>query len=207
MTNAAAALQPRKAPLQARSAATVAALHTATIQVLTQEGLSRCTTTRVAERAGMSVGSLYQYYPNRDALLAAILEEHLAGVAAAVENACHAVKGRPVAEMVVSLVQAYLGAKLSDPLKSKALYAVAAERGGRQLARQMQARLIAGIADMLATAPDGGFKEPAVTAAIALHAAAGPVTALLDGFAPPGFEARLEEELVRLLTAYFRYGS
>jgi AcrR family transcriptional regulator len=206
MTNTATALQPRKTPIQARSAATVAALHTATIQVLMQEGLSRCTTTRVAERAGMSVGSLYQYYPNRDALLAAVLEEHLVGIGAAVERACRAARGWPVAEMAAVLVGAYLGAKLSDPAKSKALYSVAAERGGRELARQMYARSTTAIADMLESAPDGGFTDPLVTAAIALTAIAGPVTALLEGLAPPGFETRLEEELVGLLTAYFRYG-
>ena len=77
MSAAATALKPRKSPVQARSTATVQTLHVAAIQVLTQEGLSRCTTTRIAERAGMSVGSLYQYYPNRDALLAAVLEKHL----------------------------------------------------------------------------------------------------------------------------------
>ncbi|WP_409934899.1 TetR family transcriptional regulator [Novosphingobium sp. 9] len=42
-------------------------------KVLTREGLIDCTTTRIAKRAGTSVGRLCQYYPNRDALLAAVL--------------------------------------------------------------------------------------------------------------------------------------
>ncbi|MEL7304522.1 MAG: TetR/AcrR family transcriptional regulator, partial [Myxococcota bacterium] len=46
--------RPRKQPVQERSRATVAAIHRATIQVLNREGLARCTTTRVAERAGVS---------------------------------------------------------------------------------------------------------------------------------------------------------
>ena len=86
MSTLAAALKPRKTPVQARSAATIDALHIAAVQVLTREGLSRCTTTRIAARAGISVGSLYQYYPNRDALLAAVLERHLDGVAGAVDR-------------------------------------------------------------------------------------------------------------------------
>jgi AcrR family transcriptional regulator len=203
MSTATAALKPRKTPVQARSAATVAALHTATIQVLTREGLSRCTTTRVAGRAGMSVGSLYQYYPNRDSLLAAVLEEHLEGVGAAVEQACLAARGRPIADMASMLVRAFLKAKLRDPAESKALYAVAAERGGTELVKRLQARLTAVISDMLKSAPDAGFEDPVATAAIAFNCLAGPVTALLKGFTPPGFEMRLEEELVRLLTAYF----
>ena len=95
MTALASPLKPRKSPVQARSAATIDALHTAVIQVLIREGLSRCTTTRIAERAGMSVGSVYQYYPNRDALLAAVLERHLGGIAEAMEQVCLDCRGRP----------------------------------------------------------------------------------------------------------------
>ncbi|MFW0883416.1 TetR/AcrR family transcriptional regulator, partial [Cronobacter dublinensis] len=85
MKTTTAPLSPRKMPVQRRSVATVEALHTATIQVLVNEGLSRCTTTRVASRAGMSVGSLYQYYPNRDALLSGVLELHLTKIADALD--------------------------------------------------------------------------------------------------------------------------
>ncbi len=59
------ALKPR----QARSQATVDAIFEATIQVLLKDGLPRLTTIRVAERAGASVGTLYQYYSHKEALL------------------------------------------------------------------------------------------------------------------------------------------
>ena len=70
-------LQPRKPPRQARSAVTVDAIHTATIQVLLADGASRLTAPRVAVRAGVSIGTLYQYYPHKQALLFAVLERHL----------------------------------------------------------------------------------------------------------------------------------
>src|SRR3712207_891853 len=76
-------LEPRKTPQQARSAATVEAICTATIQVLLADGPTRLTTTRVAERAGVSIGTMYQYYPNKQALLFAILEQKLDTVEAA----------------------------------------------------------------------------------------------------------------------------
>lgn len=204
MSPAASALKARKAPVQARSVATVEALHTATIQVLTREGLSRCTTTRIAERAGMSVGSLYQYYPNRDALLAAVLEKHLEGVVDAVESVCRTRQGRPVAGMAAALVAAFLAAKLRNPEESKALYAVAAERGGARLVARMQARMVAAIAALLDSAPDARFDAPATTGLMVLSILVGPVRTVLEGYAPPGFEASLEAQLVLLLTAYLR---
>jgi AcrR family transcriptional regulator len=59
----------RKQPKQARSNDLVAAILDAAVQVLTAEGAQRFTTARVAERAGVSVGSLYQYFPNKAAIL------------------------------------------------------------------------------------------------------------------------------------------
>ncbi len=141
MKTTAAPLSPRKTPIQRRSVATVEALHTATIQVLVTEGLSRCTTTRVASRAGMSVGSLYQYYPNRDALLSGVLELHLTKIADALEAACISVRGKPVGEMACAMVQAFLSLKLANPDESKALYGVAAERDGARLMGVMYQRM------------------------------------------------------------------
>jgi AcrR family transcriptional regulator len=62
-------ISSRKQPSQARSADLVAAILDAAVQVLAKEGAQRFTTTRVAEKAGVSVGSLYQYFPNKAAIL------------------------------------------------------------------------------------------------------------------------------------------
>ena len=59
------ALEPRKASQQSRSVATVEAIYDATIQVLLKSGQDRLTTVHVAERAGVSVGTLYQYFPKQ----------------------------------------------------------------------------------------------------------------------------------------------
>jgi len=73
-------LEPRKSPVQARSTASVEAILQATIQVLLDVGKERLTTTKVALRAGVSVGTLYQYFPNKSALLQAALKCHLSDV-------------------------------------------------------------------------------------------------------------------------------
>ncbi|MER8548456.1 TetR family transcriptional regulator [Mesorhizobium sp. M0684] len=62
-------ISSRKQPKQARSAELVAAILQAAVQVLAREGAQRFTTARVAEKAGVSVGSLYQYFPNKAAIL------------------------------------------------------------------------------------------------------------------------------------------
>ncbi|MDE1149851.1 MAG: TetR family transcriptional regulator [Azospirillaceae bacterium] len=64
-----APISSRKQPKQARSTDLVAAILEAAVQVLATEGAARFTTARVAEKAGVSVGSLYQYFPNKAAIL------------------------------------------------------------------------------------------------------------------------------------------
>jgi AcrR family transcriptional regulator len=62
-------ISSRKQPQQARSAELVATILEAAVQVLSKEGAQRFTTARVAEKAGVSIGSLYQYFPNKAAIL------------------------------------------------------------------------------------------------------------------------------------------
>lgn len=68
-TRQTARISSRKQPQQARSTELVAAILEAAIQVLAKEGATRFTTARVAEKAGVSVGSVYQYFPNKAAIL------------------------------------------------------------------------------------------------------------------------------------------
>jgi len=196
-------LERRKSPVQARSAVTIEALHAATIQVLVRDGLQRCTTTRIAERAGASVGTLYQYYPNRDALIAAVLERHLSAIAAAVGRACEDSEDRPVSDMASAFTRAFVGAKLRDVHVARALYAVAQERGGAEAAARMRDRIVSAVAKMLASATDVRFDAPALTATIAVGALIGQVQTLFCGPAPSGFAERFEAELVALIAGYF----
>jgi AcrR family transcriptional regulator len=66
-------LIPRKQPKQGRAKATVAAILEASVQLLGEGGLSALNTNSIAERAGVSVGSLYQYFPNKDAIVVALI--------------------------------------------------------------------------------------------------------------------------------------
>lgn len=70
---AAARVSPRKLPRQRRAEATVEAILEAAAQLVAQRGLAGFNTNAVAERAGVSIGSLYQYFPNKDAIMAALI--------------------------------------------------------------------------------------------------------------------------------------
>jgi AcrR family transcriptional regulator len=80
-------LKPRKSPVQRRSAQTVEAVLEAAARILETHGLAGYTTNAVAERAGVSIGSLYQYFPNRDALTVALIERETAQLVADIDAA------------------------------------------------------------------------------------------------------------------------
>lgn len=75
------ASRPRKIPRQARSLATVEVILDAAALLLVDEGYEQATTNRIAERAGVSIGSLYQYFPNREAVVAAVAQRLKTGIA------------------------------------------------------------------------------------------------------------------------------
>ena len=78
-------VSPRKQPAQGRSRFTVRQIVEAAARVFEERGYAGANTNRIAERAGVSIGSLYQYFPNKESILAVLLEQHTQEVANAVE--------------------------------------------------------------------------------------------------------------------------
>ncbi len=109
------ALSPRKRPRQARAQATVDAILEATAQVLVRDGIERLSTNRIAKRAGVSVGSLYQYFPNKDALLLALLERHDETMMAMLEDCISSLFDAPLEEAVRTYIKAMIEAHRLDP--------------------------------------------------------------------------------------------
>lgn len=152
-------IEPRKQPVQSRSAATVEALYEASIQILLELGYRRLTTTRVAERAGVSVGSLYQYFPNREALIAAVITRHLENVLAVVERQARELSGRTLAEIVRGLVDAVVAAKSESIEISRALQEPLAEMHGAQCVHATTAKMAKPLADVLHSCSDARFDD------------------------------------------------
>lgn len=199
-----AVLEPRKSPVQARSAASVDAILDATIQVLLSVGKERLTTTRVAARAGVSVGTLYQYFPNKSALLRAALKRHLATVTEAVERVCQEQRNKGLEEMATALVTGYLEAKMRDPKTSVALYGVGSDVDGAKILRQLGTRSNEAIVEMLSSAREPLTKDPQVMASMLQAAMAGVSRMWLESGEAAGRVEAVREELIFLVRAYVK---
>lgn len=200
-------LEPRKTPVQARSTASVDAILEATIQVLLAIGKERLTTARVARRAGVSIGTLYQYFPNKSSLLQAVLRRHLDGVATAVEHVCQEQKGNALAEMATALIEAFLEAKIGDGHAGAALYAVSSDVDGANIAKQMSARINQAIVEMLTTACDPLKTDPSLAASILQGAIAGVSRRLLESDDPKQQRNSVQRELTILACSYLAASS
>jgi AcrR family transcriptional regulator len=97
-------LRPRKSPRQARAAAMVDVIVQAAARVLSRESLAGFNTNRVAEVAGISIGSLYQYFPNKAALVAVLIEREQRQLAEAVEQCAQASAGQTLAQTLADLI-------------------------------------------------------------------------------------------------------
>jgi len=107
--------KPRKDASQERSRATVDALVEATARILVKEGFDKASTNRIAEKAGVSIGSLYQYFPSKEALVAAVIERHQQEIMQAVPDELAEVLQLPVEKAVRKLVAVAVKAHRVDP--------------------------------------------------------------------------------------------
>jgi AcrR family transcriptional regulator len=107
--------KPRKCASQERSRATVDALVEATARILVREGYDKASTNRIAEVAGLSVGSLYQYFPAKEALVVAVIERHNRDIMKVVRDALAEAQAQPIGPAVRRLVAAAIDAHRVDP--------------------------------------------------------------------------------------------
>ena len=106
---------PRKQASQDRSRATVNALIEATARILVREGFDKASTNRVAEVAGVSVGSLYQYFPGKEALVAAVIERHNREIMQTVRGELAEIAAQPLAQGVRRLIAVAVEGHRVDP--------------------------------------------------------------------------------------------
>jgi AcrR family transcriptional regulator len=113
--------KPRKVASQERSRATVDALVEATARILVREGFDKASTNRIAEVAGVSVGSLYQYFPSKEALVVAVAERHQQEIMQTVRGELAEALAEPMEKAVRRLIAAAIKAHRVDPKLHRAL--------------------------------------------------------------------------------------
>ncbi len=202
-------LKPRKMPRQKRSLATVEAIFQATIQVLQTKGASNLTTTQVAERAGVSVGTMYQYFPHKHALLYALLQKHLQETTVAMESACHRLQGQSLAIVSDGLAAAFFDATISHLEASRALYSITGELDASELVNEITKHFNAAIRRLLASVCDVSFHDLDAVTFTLQQALGGTVIAVFDsdgGLTPPSLK-KLSVELPLLCRAYLAASS
>jgi AcrR family transcriptional regulator len=107
--------KPRKQASQERSRATVEALVEATARILVRDGFDKASTNRIGQEAGVSIGSLYQYFPSKEALVVALIQRHNRQLMAVVRAALDEVEDAPIEAGVRRLVAAAIDAHRLDP--------------------------------------------------------------------------------------------
>ncbi len=131
----------RKRPKQQRSRALVDALLTATAQLLGEEGYPKTSTNRIAERAGVSVGSLYQYFPNKEALVTELIQRHADKQLAVLQRGTSGLVDAPLRPAVRGLIEAMLQAVCVDPELSRVLLEQVPRTGRFREVRGLMSRM------------------------------------------------------------------
>jgi AcrR family transcriptional regulator len=198
------ALKPRKLPRQARSKETIAAIFEATIQVLIAEGAQRLTTTHVAERAGVSVGTLYQYFPHKAALLYAVIARYLEEVAKAVEAYCQQAVGQPLPSAAEGLVSTYLLAKGKQADAARALYRASSELEVADLVNAVFRRFQDAAARLLASVPNLRFQNMEGITFAWLAALTGATRVLFEQGATPELLERFRHQMVAMSCTFLQ---
>lgn len=115
-------VRPRKTPRQERSQRTVEAILGAAAQVFADQGYAATTTNHIAQRAGVSIGSLYQYFPSKDAILLALAERHVEVAFGKVVETVREKRHAPVSELLRAMVDALVEGHQFDPGLHRAIF-------------------------------------------------------------------------------------
>jgi AcrR family transcriptional regulator len=200
------ALDPRKTPKQGRARATCDAILEAAAHIIAGQGLAAFNTNAVAKRAGVSIGSLYQYFPNKDALMAALIQRQQEAQLATFQAAAEMVGSEKTLENVVrSLVRAAMLHHRDDDLLASAIDHEEARLPVDDLLSSYLEKAGAAVEVMLERFQ---HEIPATMPRTAARTLPALVRAVIDAWAnlrPPQLE-KAEDEAVRAVLGYLRTG-
>jgi len=196
------AFHPRKLPRQSRSVATVEALVEATALLLSQRGYRGATTRLIAERAGVSVGSLYQYFPSRDALVTSVLERHIDEVLDAIGTLLRRRARAPLDQVVRRVVTKVLDLHEREHALHLILWKQLPRTDRTVIFRKIDRVLTSHLGAFLEGRPELPSIDPARAVDVLGRACIPLIHAREEGLEVT--QARLVEDLVQLIVGYLR---
>ncbi len=204
MTSEQRRIKPRKQPRQVRAELTRQRILTAAAHIFAEFGYAAGTTNRIAERARISIGSLYQYYPNKDAILAELLTRHLDGDQAAATLRRHKEAKEPLETVIREFVRTVIDNHLDDPQLLRIMIEQA-PRSGEVLERVtgLEWEMIGDLRELFDGHPEVRVRDKDTAARLVASTVELTVHQLI---AAPGSidTTRLENELVTMITGYLR---
>jgi len=202
-------IQPRKQPRQVRAELTRQRILAAAAHIFAEYGYAAGTTNRIAERAHVSIGSLYQYYPNKDAILAELLTRHLDGDRGTAtlrryKEGRYKESPEPLETIIRDFVRTVIDNHLDDPQLLRIMIEQA-PRSGEILERVTRVKweMIDDLLDLLNAHPEVRVQDKDTAARLVTSTVELTVHQLIA--APDSIDlTRLENELVAMITGYLR---
>ena len=194
---------PRKRPRQARSQATVDAILAATARVLVRHGFDGLTTNSLATAAGVSIGSLYQYFPNKEALVAALIERHIEEMNAAIVAELQRVAKQPIAQAARSVIELTIRAHAIEPELHRVLTEQVPRVGRLAKLRELDeigSRVVTGL--LVARKDELAIDDPELAAFVLVSAIESIVHRAALLYPHKLRDPRLVDEATRLVTRY-----
>ena len=205
MTSDQRRLEPRKQPRQVRAELTRRRILDAAAHVFAEHGYAAGTTNRIAERARISIGSLYQYFPNKDAILLELLTRHLEE-----GRAAHSWPDGALPDSLDGLLRGFVRAQITNHQDDPQLLRLMMEQGPRAHAlldriAGYEQENVEFFRDLLERHPEVRVADPETAARLVvstIHFVIHPLVAAPEPVDP----GRLENEIVAMLTRYLRGG-
>ncbi|GAA0590599.1 TetR/AcrR family transcriptional regulator [Kutzneria viridogrisea] len=196
------ALDPRKQPKQVRGELTRQRILAAAAQVFAEHGYAAGTTNRIAERARVSIGSLYQYYPNKDAILVELVSRHLDTGEAELRR--HQAGELP--DTIEGVLRVFVHVAVQNHLDAPQLLRVMIEEtpNSPELVRKIgeyERERVAYVSALFERYPEVRVGNPQVAARIVVNTVELVVHKVIAGHEPVDL-GQFEEELVAMLTRY-----
>lgn len=203
-------VRPRKAPIQRRARVTVDAILGATARILVRSGWDSLTTNRVAERAGVSIGTLYEWFPSKEALVGALLDAHLGRAEAALEAVVIELAGSArtlsLRALATRMAETMVALHEDEPRLHRVLSEeIPQTAAARARVHALEAKMTTVLAAVFAAHPHVRVRDPEVAARLVVVT----LEAATHRWATGGDETPLPrevlvEELATLIEAYLR---